>query len=228
MFYYKKIYNNDMDKQLVITTIARVLVLFTSIPVHELAHGWVALRLGDPTAKRAGRLTLNPLKHFNLMGTLCLLIAGFGWANPVPIDPRYFRNPKSGMALTAAAGPLSNLVMAALAMVFYKAIVFSVGYVSGVLGFVETVLMYMVYINVVLCVFNLIPIPPMDGSRIFTFFLPEKVYFGIMKYERYIFLALAVLIFTGVLNRPISAVTGAVVSALDVLTRWVDLLAAAL
>ncbi len=181
----------------------RAIVVFTALPVHECAHGYVALKMGDHTAEQQGRLTLNPFAHFDPIGTTALLLFGFGWAKPVPINPFYFRNPKRGMMLSALAGPLSNVAMAFLLMVIYKLL-----YIPTIFGnaasFVDTlqmILYYMILINVGLAVFNLLPIPPLDGSRVATYFLPKDMYFQIMRYENIIFLALLALLWTGCAHR---------------------------
>ena len=216
--------------------VARLIVLFTALPVHECAHAFVSYKLGDPTAKEQGRLTLNPLRHLDLMGSAFLLFAGFGWAKPVPIDPRYYKNPKKGMAISALAGPVSNLLMAYLAMIAYKFCAY--GYYatrSTVLYYGQLILSTMVLINVVLAVFNLIPIPPFDGSRIFSVFLSEKAYFGIMKYERYILGGVFVLLMAAnfipavgdAVYGPLNTLENGVLSALDWLTGLVDPLARA-
>lgn len=208
---------------------ARVVALLVSIPVHESAHAWASLKLGDPTAKNMGRLSLNPLRHFDPVGCICMIVMGIGWARPVPIDPRYYKNPKAGMALSSAAGPASNIAMAFVAMILYK--IAAYGYFASngatALYYIALLLMYMVYINVALGIFNLIPVPPFDGSRIFGFFLPDKAYWGIMKYERYIFIGVLALVFLGVLDKPLAAAQGGVFTALDFLTKPVDLLARA-
>jgi Zn-dependent protease len=202
----------------------RAIVVFTALPVHECAHGYVALKMGDHTAEQQGRLTLNPFAHFDPIGTTALLLFGFGWAKPVPINPFYFRNPKRGMMLSALAGPLSNVAMAFLLMVIYKLL-----YIPTIFGnaasFVDTlqmILYYMILINVGLAVFNLLPIPPLDGSRVATYFLPKDMYFQIMRYENIIFLALLALLWTGVLTEPLTYLQNAVFSGLDFLTTPVN------
>ncbi len=203
---------------------ARFIALVTSIPVHESAHAFVSYKLGDPTAKSMGRLTLNPIKHFDLVGAICLLVAGIGWAKPVPIDPRYYKNRKTGMALSALAGPVSNFIMALLAMVIYKVCEYTFyGTAVEFWYYAALVFSYIVIINITLGIFNLIPVPPFDGSRIFLVFLPERWYFAIMKYERYIFIAFFLLLsFTNVIDKPMAAASGAVLDFFDKATFFVD------
>ena len=210
--------------------LAYAVVILICLPVHECAHGLVAYWLGDPTAKREGRVTLNPIKHIDIVGSICLLVAGFGWAKPVPINVAYFKNPKLGMAVSSLAGPVSNFLMASVSIMFYK-LVYYFNLHNGSNGFrdiVEMIFYHMVIINIVLCIFNLIPVPPLDGSRIFTAFLPRKAYFGIMKYERYLFIVLAVVIFTGILDRPLYFMYTTVFNFLDRITWFIDLLAASI
>lgn len=209
--------------------VAGLVVLLIAMPIHECAHGLVSYWLGDPTAKAQGRLTLNPLKHLDPVGSVMILLAGFGWAKPVPVDPRYYKNRKAGMALTALAGPMSNLILAYIAYAIYK-ILFISGikngwnFTGGAFSFLMLVINYVIVINVTLAVFNLLPIPPLDGSRIFLFFLPEKLYFSAMKYERYIFLGLVALLFLGVLDTPLAWLRNGVFRALDWATGYIDLL----
>ena len=193
----------------VLEFIARAIVLLLLLPVHEYAHGAVATRLGDPTPREQGRLTLNPLRHLDILGSLLLLTAGFGWAKPVIVDPRNFKNPRRDMALVAAAGPLSNLAMALASFIVYKAI-FLVPLFPGFGTFlqVSTYIVGSVFIiNVQLAIFNLLPVPPLDGSRILGLLLPEKIYWGLMRYERYIMLALMAVLWLGWLSTPLEYLT---------------------
>ena len=200
----------------------RLIVLLTAIPVHEAAHAFVADRLGDPTARAMGRLSLNPMRHFDLLGSVCLLLVGIGWAKPVPIDPRNFRHPRSGMAISAAAGPLSNLLLALIAMIVSK-LVFVFG--AGTIAFwVFAFFMGVCQINISLAIFNLMPFPPFDGSRIYSAFLPQKAYFGVMRYEKYLFIAVLALLWLGVFDAPLRVVNQFVFSGLDFLTGWIDLI----
>ena len=193
-----------MNTTLIAVYAARALALLTSIPLHEAAHAWASDRLGDPTARLAGRMSLNPLRHFDLLGALCMLFVGFGWAKPVPIAATSrFRHPRRDMALSAAAGPAANVLLAYVCMVLYKLCYYFLPDV-WVCNFIFLVFGAMVSVNVTLAMFNLLPVPPLDGSRIFNVFLPPKLYFGIMRYERYIMIALFVCLYVGVLDRPLS------------------------
>lgn len=206
--------------------LVRAIVLMTTIPVHEMAHALAAKKLGDPTAANAGRLTLNPFSHFDLFGTVCLLAFGIGWAKPVPIDPRNFSHPKRDMALSSAAGPASNFVMALLTMILAK-LFFYLPYTT-VTNTLYIIFINMCLVNITLGIFNLIPIPPFDGSRIFGFFLPERFYWSVMRYERYILLGMMALLWLGVLSRPLNFLNNGVFDALNFLTSGIDRLAVAL
>lgn len=212
------------------TLLARCIVLVAIIPLHECAHGLVANRLGDPTAKSQGRLTLNPIKHFDPIGSVLMLLTGFGWAKAVPVNPRYFKNPKTGMAITALAGPLSNLIFGFILLIAYRLVygLFSPAAAAAsapvralFLGVTE-ILWAMFSINISLAVFNLLPVPPLDGSRIVSIFLPNKAYFSIMRYERYIFLVMAVLLYLGVFSTPLGYGVQFVVRFMVKITGFVD------
>ena len=223
----------DMPNQviyLMYSTVVKLIVLLTALPLHECAHAWVADKLGDHTARYQGRLTLNPLRHLDPMRAILMLVAGFGWAKPVPINARNFRNPKQGMALSAAAGPLSNLLLAYVCAILYKVTAYA-GLGLGdswMLSSLSDVFYLMMSLNVGLAVFNLLPIPPLDGSRLFTVFLPPRQYFQLMRYERYIQIALFAAIFLGLLNRPLAIIESWVYQGFDFLTGFVDIIARAL
>ena len=187
-----------------------------SLSFHEFSHGYVAFKLGDPTAKQAGRLTLNPLAHIDPLGTLCMLIFRFGWAKPVPVNVMYFKDRKKGMAITAAAGPISNLLLAFLCLLLFVPVLVYAGW-TAVGSYAANFLYIMVMINVGLAVFNLLPISPLDGSKILYAVLPNKIYFSIMRYERYFQPVLFLLLWTGLLSRPISFLRDAVISGMEFL-----------
>ena len=175
----------------------RALVALVAIPFHECGHALAAWLLGDDTAKRQGRLSMNPFAHFDLLGTLCMVFAGVGWAKPVSTDPRNFKNPKWGMALTALAGPAANLLLAYLGMVAWK-ILYYWAPTTMITVFAARFLQYLVMMDVGLAVFNLIPIPPLDGSKVLAAFLPDRQYITLMRYERYGIVVLLVLSFVGI------------------------------
>ena len=207
-----------------------LIISLVALPIHEYAHGYAAYRMGDNTAYRQGRLTLNPLVHIDPLGTLALILFGFGWAKPVQINPLNFENPKKGMMLSALAGPLSNVGLAFISMIFYKLSYIPVymGISGAFIMTVQTFLLYMISINITLAVFNFIPIPPFDGSRIATYFLPQRIYFKIMQYENIIFIGLLVILWLGFLDGPISFVSTSVTGILDFITRPIDWLTAVL
>jgi Zn-dependent protease len=179
-------------------------VLLIAFPIHECSHGLVAYALGDDTAKRQGRITLNPLKHLDPFGTIMLVIAHFGWAKPVPVNPNNFKNRKAGMALVAFAGPISNLIMGFLSLVLFKVFFSSLsGNISTVQYVILDFIRYSVIINVGLFIFNLIPIPPLDGSRIIALFLPGKAEDFYYRYGSILQVALIMLIFFGAFTGPL-------------------------
>ena len=201
-----------------------ILILLLTIPTvlialsfHEFAHGYVAYKLGDPTAKNLGRLTLNPIKHFHPIGMLSMLLLGIGWANPVPINTRYFKNPKKGMALSAAAGPIANLLLAFIGLILYGMIV---KFFSGFMSYEVFWAIYLFfsnfcYMNIYLAVFNMLPVPPFDGSRVLFAFLPDKYYFSIMKYENIIMMVVLIGLVTGIITLPFGFIADKILSGMD-------------
>ncbi len=178
-------------------------ILF-ALTIHEFAHGYVALRLGDPTARDQGRLTLNPLKHLDPIGTIAFFLINFGWARPVPVNSLYFKNPRKGMLWVAVAGPVTNLVVAVVSALLTKVVIilasiFPDSMVYAILYPIQQMLFASVWINLVLCVFNFIPIPPLDGSRVLAGMLPPHLARSYESIERYGFLILILLMFTPVI-----------------------------
>lgn len=199
--------------EIAILFLARLFVVFCTLPVHEYAHAFVADKLGDKTARLSGRLTLNPMAHIDILGAIMILFVGFGYAKPVPVNPRNFKNPKKGMALTALAGPFSNILMAVVFM-----------FLSNVLSlfgsslFVQAFYIFFSFaasINIGLAVFNLIPIPPLDGSRVLELLIPDKYYYKFAQYERYIVIVIFGLIVFGVLDAPLAFLQNHLYSALN-------------
>ena len=184
--------------------LARLIVLFTAITVHEYAHGYVAYKLGDPTAKYAGRLSLNPMSHLDPIGALCMVLCGFGWAKPVPVNPMYFKDRKRDSALVSLAGPLSNIALALVSAVL-AALYFSFVYMKFPGNFAAEfgfdVLLQLAALNIGFAVFNLSPFPPLDGSKILGAFLSYENYNKLLMYERFGFPLLMILSFTGFLGR---------------------------
>ena len=177
--------------------VLRVAAIFICLTVHETCHGLAAYRLGDPTAKMMHRLSLNPLRHIDWFGLAMMFIAGFGWAKPVPVNPLYFRRPKQGMAITALAGPVSNFLLAALMIGISKMIYLWAPYSFG-WDMVFTFCLYTVApLSVGLGLFNLLPIPPLDGSKVAAVLLPDRIYIQLMRYERYGMLLLLLLSWLG-------------------------------
>lgn len=187
-------------EELLILLITAPTVLI-ALTVHELSHGYVAYWMGDPTPKYAGRLSFNPLKHLDPFGAICLLLFRFGWAKPVPVNTRHFKKPRLGMALTSLAGPLSNLILAFLGSFFYVLSYFTLIGLPETSGFLFNVCdiwnlfnFYFVWLNISLALFNLLPIPPLDGSNILLSFLPSKAQEVVYKYQRYVSLGFFVLL----------------------------------
>ncbi len=190
--------------------------LLLGLTFHEFAHGYVAYRLGDPTAHSLGRLTLNPLKHLDPIGTIAFFFIKFGWAKPVPVNPRYFKNPARDMLWVALAGPLTNLGLAIASAIivkilwFFTAIIPHNGFTTGIIVPLNGMLIASVWINLVLCVFNFLPIPPLDGSRILYGLLPADLARSYQKIEPYGFIIILVMAFSGMLSKVILPIISSV------------------
>lgn len=191
--------------------ILRAIVVLLCISVHEAAHGFTAYKLGDNTAKWMGRISINPMRHLDPVGALCMLFFGFGWAKPVMVNAYNFKNRKRGMALVSLAGPVSNLLLAFVGVIILKLmVVFNVPYIKILNDFVQLLIL----LNIGLCVFNLIPIPPLDGSKIFLSLLPNKMYYDIMRYEHLGWILLVVALSLGVLDPILSRVSFFIINML--------------
>lgn len=213
--------NADTVKFAVVSFALSLPIFMLALSLHEYAHGLVANKLGDPTAKSLGRLTLNPIKHIDLFGFISMLVFGFGWAKPVPINTRYFKKPKRDMAITALAGPLSNIFLAMIFCALFKVFTL-VDFISIQSELVFNIWMFTgltltrgIYINVLFAVFNMIPIPPFDGSRLLLAFLPSKIYFKIQQYENYIYIVFLVLLVLGIFDYPISWLTDLICTGIN-------------
>ena len=192
------------DFSYILSIVQSLIPALVCITLHELSHGYTAYLLGDDTAKSRGRLTLNPIKHMDVMGLLMMLVFHVGWAKPVPVNMYKFKNPKRGMALTALAGPMSNLVIAVVFM-FVSGLLYIPLYSSGVGYFFLGMLQLTAYISVGLGLFNLIPIPPLDGSKVLFSLMSDEKYYKLMRYERYGGILMLILVASGVIGRPLSS-----------------------
>lgn len=189
------------------------------IMFHEVSHGVVALKLGDTTARDAGRLTFNPIKHIDIWGLLMMAIFRFGWAKPVPVDMRNFKHPVRDMAITAAAGPISNVILAFFALCIRAGAVYVSQKTGGAISdFIVTFMEYTAILSVGLAVFNVIPIPPLDGSKVLNALLPQEVYYKILRYERYGFLVMMVVLYTRILDVPLDFCRNALLSGLSTIS----------
>lgn len=197
--------------------LAILVIIFLVLPFHEWAHAFTASKLGDTSVKYRGRLTLNPLAHIDPLGALALLLFGFGWAKPVPVDPRNFKKPKLGMGIVALMGPVANIVAAiAGGLIFHAINTFGPSFFDSDFGYYFYLfLSFYISVNVRLAVFNLLPIPPLDGSKILFVFLPDKWVYKFYQYQRYISIVLLVLLWTGVLSIPLNYLSQYVLYGVD-------------
>ena len=206
----------------IILLLIRAIAVLICLMVHECSHGLVSWWLGDPTAKRAGRLSFNPLRHIDWAGALCMLLFRFGWAKPVPINPNYYKNFRLGTVLVSIAGPLSNILLALLVLLVYGVVQVFV----PVPELAETFVWTLVIMNLGLAVFNCLPIPPLDGSKVVLALLPEKAYRAVLRYEQYGFLILAALLylndaFDGLLNRGVDNLLTGLLHIVNAIILWI-------
>lgn len=239
-----------MSQETILKYGVKLIVIFLCLPVHEFAHAWTARKLGDTTQDTKGRLTLNPLAHLDPFGAVCLFLTGFGWAKPVQIESRMFKNFKRDMAISAAAGPISNVVLAIVGAILWKVTLccywvkagLSVSEITEIAGsfssgafyqlksggealfWLQFILYYFVIINLGLAVFNLIPVPPLDGSKIIMFFLPNKTVYKMYEYQMYFYIGFIVVLMTGLLDVPLGLLRSGVFFLVDKLTFWVPMI----
>ena len=212
--------------EIILTAFSLLVMLFVVFPVHECSHALAAKLLGDDTAERQGRITLNPFAHLDIMGTIGILAFGIGWAKPVPVNPGRCRkvSQKAAMAITAAAGPMANFVSSLIFMIIMKILIVCYNgsdNSSDALYYVIMALRLIIEIDLFNGVFNLLPVPPFDGSRVFFAFLPTKYYFAIMKYEQYIMIGLLLLMWTGILSIPFSILSDLLYNLFDLMTKFI-------
>ena len=208
---------------IVLSAFSILVMLFVVFPVHECSHALMAKALGDDTAERQGRITLNPFAHLDILGTIGIVLFRVGWAKPVPVNTarcRKVKSQKTAMALTAAAGPLANVVSALVFMIIEKILMVTCP-MTTTLYYILTALEMIIEIDLFNGVFNLLPIPPFDGSRIFLAFLPQRTYFKIMQYEQFIMIGLLILMYTGILSIPFQFLTNCLYSFLDLITKFI-------
>ena len=192
---FRQLMYHGFSLESIIYVLMRVITVLLAISIHEMAHGFLAYKLGDPTAKFDGRLSLNPLRHIDPFGALCMFFFGFGWAKPVMVNPNYFKKYKRDMALTALAGPVSNILLGFIGVIIWV-------HLSPIVNnaYFSMFITMFVTLNISLAVFNLLPIPPLDGSKIFLPLLPSRVYYDIMRYQQFGFIILIIALYLGVLD----------------------------
>ncbi len=209
------------DFSALLSILLGVIPSLVCITLHELSHGAVAYLLGDDTAKRAGRLTLNPLRHLDLMGLVMMVVAHVGWAKPVPVNMMNFKNPKRGMALTSLAGPLSNVLITCVFFFLYGLLYLPLGTRgSAAAGYLLDMIRLTGIISAGYAVFNLIPIPPLDGSKVLFSLVSDRAYYQLMRYERYGMILLYALVFTNVLGAPLQTAISFLAGKLLIFAQW--------
>lgn len=218
-------YFQHMNWDKLLAFLLQAVAVLVCLTVHEASHGLAAYALGDPTAKSRQRLSLNPLRHLDPFGTLMMLIFGFGWAKPVPIDMRYFKRPKQGLAITALAGPVSNFLLAYASLVVAN---FAIPFASNSGDWQRQFVNFLLNLSILslgLGIFNLIPFPPLDGSKVLEGFLPDKISYTILRYERYGMVALMAILWFGWLDTPLAIARSAVFDLFQSGAVWAQQLA---
>jgi len=221
------LFSGGLTTELILQYGVRVVIIFLILPVHEYAHAWMAHKMGDDTAYYQGRLTLNPIAHVDIIGAICLLLTGYGWAKPVPINPLRFKKYRAGIALTALAGPVSNIIVAFIAMIVYKCLAYfgNFDYDNQMVWYIFTMISYFISINLGLAVFHLLPLPPLDGSKVLSYFTPAKYEQWLARNAQVVHIIFIVVVFTGLLSIPLSLLSGLLYNLLNFLTMWIDLIA---
>lgn len=213
---------HGLDWSVVTDMLISVVPALICITLHELSHGFVAYLLGDTTAKDAGRLSLNPIRHIDIFGLIMMIVFRFGWAKPVPVDMRRFKNPKRGMAICAAAGPLSNLILTCLLLLVYGFVYIPLAEAGTEWAeiLLETISVT-AYMSLALAIFNILPISPLDGSKVLFAFLKKEQYYKLMHYERYgMIILFAILMISRRMGSPLSAAAGFLFDKLFALAQW--------
>ena len=210
----------NLDWSVLTDALINAVPVLICITLHECAHGYTALKLGDTTARDMGRLSLNPFKHFDFIGFVMMVFLGFGWAKPVPIDMRRFKHPKRDMAVSAAAGPLCNVLITVVSL-FLCGLLTPLLYRPGrAVYYLYLTIQQTAYLSLAFAVFNILPIPPLDGSKVLYSVIPEGAYWKLMRYERYGMLLLLLLVVTGVLSGPLNRAVSFLFSRLLFIAQW--------
>lgn len=204
--------------------IISLFIVLISITVHEYCHGYAALKMGDHTAESMGRLSMNPFSHIDPIGALCMVVFHFGWARPVPINPNNFRDPKKGTVIVSIAGPLSNICLSLIGVLLYGILLrlkFGLSNITFYSIFFNGFLSQLIVLNLYFAIFNLIPIPPLDGAKILFAFLPPRIYFKLMKYERYSFIVLIALLYLGVIGFVLGFITSPILDSYNLIINLI-------
>ncbi len=219
-----------MDQVRILEICAKVIMIFLVTPLHEFAHAWMADKQGDDTPRLQGRLTLNPFAHIDIIGAICIFVGGFGWGKPVQVNPLRFKKYRKGMMLTAAAGPASNIIIGFFGMIAYKIVAYIpvTSESAQWLAWLGILLYYFTSINFGLAVFNMIPVPPLDGSKVASYFIGRKYDEFIYRYQMAISIFFLLVIATPILQTPLGFLRGLIFTLMDKLTFFVDLIAKAL